>query len=255
MRPGRAAALLALAIASGCGPRTASPAGALVVPDPGPAQAAPLDEEGCLALAVADPAARSRCEGGRGPCVYDIGVEQIQGSPARHVCFVLTTSENWEEDGEDEMLISTEGTYTLALVESADGAWVVRDTKEYRYWSQEIETEEASITLDTVGPDKTAVVVRERSGMGAYSNDEVTFLLVTPSGLTEIFSFESKVGDEGREERSHEIDDKATTDGHHDIVLSVEVESFEDDGEAGSWEERYRWNGTVYVQVEGKARD
>lgn len=267
MRAGHAATLVALAIASGCGARPASPTA--TAPDTVTTPAAQLDEAGCLALVVAEPAARSRCEGNaRGPCVSEIELEPIRTSPALYVCWVLTAQEHWEEaESEEEMYVATEGTYTLAVIERVEGAWVVRGKEEYRYWSQEIEGEKASMTVETIGPGKKAVVVNKGRATGAYTDTDVTFQLVTSQGLTEIFSFSSKVEDEGREERSYHVDDQATTAGHHDIVLSVEEESFvapdadddaDDDGGgdngAGggvkSWEERYRWDGKEYEQVE-----
>lgn len=262
---GRMAPLLALAIASGCGARPASPAATAAAAGAG----AQLDEAGCLALVVDEPAARSRCEGNaRGPCVSEIELEPIHTSPALYVCWVLTTQEHWEEaESEEEIHVATDGTYTLAVIERVEGAWVVRGEEEYRHWLQEIEGEKASMTVETIGPDKKAVVVNKARATGAYTDTDVTFHLVTSHGLTEIFSFSSKVEDEGREERSYHIDDQATTAGHHDIVLSVEEESYvapdadddEDDDGGGdngagsgvkSWEERYRWDGKEYEQVE-----
>lgn len=253
--PGRAsrATLLALAIASGCGARTATPT---PTADTARAPAAPLDEAGCLALLVSEPAARVRCErDARGPCVSEIKLAQVHASPARHVCFVLTTSEHWEaREGEEEALIHIEGSYTLAVLEEAAGTWAVRDRKEYLHWRQEIEVEDASLAIETIGPGQTAAVVSQRSGHGAYSNTKVMFHLVTSDGLTESFSFLSDVDDDGRKERSYRIDGTKTTAGLHDIVVLVEEESFleEDDGEVTSWEERYRWNGEKYVLVAGK---
>ena len=250
--------MLALAIASGCGPKTASPTGKVTVPDTAAAAAAPLDEAGCLALLVDEPAARTRCDKDtRGPCVNEISLEQVQASPASYVCVVLVTREDGgSEDGEEATPISTEGTYTLALLDAAEGAWSVRDTRDSRYWSLEIESEDASHAIETVGPGKKAVVVRERRGMGAYFTEDVTFLLVTPEGLTEIFSFKSEVGGESRREVEHAVDDKTTTAGYHDIVLWVSHETYNPEDEEssamdGSWEERYRWNGEKYEELQG----
>ena len=127
------------------------------------------------------------------------------------------------------------------------------------HWRQEIESEEASITIETVGPDAKAVVVSQERGMGAYSDTDVTFYLVTSEGLTEGLSFSSQVSDRGKKEIGYSVDDETTTAGHHYIVLLVEQESYNDEeedeygsDEDESWEERYRWNGTEYVQVEGK---
>jgi hypothetical protein len=261
----RAGVAALLALASACGARQ-GPVG-LGVPDPRPAPGAPLDEAGCLALLVPEPAERSRCEGdARGPCVNEISLEQIQQDPPLHVCFVLVTHENWAaEDGEDEMLVSTEGSYTLAVIGSDQGAWSVLDQKQSPYWSQEIETTDASITIESLGPAARAVVASERRGMGAYSDTQVTFYLVTSQGMAEILAYDSVVRDEGKKEVSYHIDEEATTDGHHDIVLTVEQESFmgEDEGEDGgsyggedeSWVERYRWNGKEYEQVENTVED
>lgn len=266
-RPGRAgqAMLLALAIASGCGARTAAPTA--TAPAAAKAPAAPLDEAGCLALLVSEPAARVRCEGDhRGPCVREMSLERIQTSPARYVCFVLVASEDWEAmDGDEEVEVGASGTSTLAVLDHAAGAWAVGYKKEYDYSVYHATHKGAWLEIATIGPDRKALVVSEEDGQDAYGTTNVTFYLATPGGLTEILWFSSEVRVAGKKEYSYRVDDKATTAGHHDIVLKVEEAGLvtpdegDDDGgsqgawEERSWEERYRWNGKEYVQVESEA--
>lgn len=266
-RPVRAggATLLALAIASGCGARTAAPTAA--VTDTAAAPAAPLDEAGCLALLVSEPAARVRCEGDhRGPCVREITLERLQTSPARYVCFVLVASEDWEAmDGDQEVEVGASGTSTLAVLDHAAGAWAVGFKKEYAHSVYHATHKGAWLEIATIGPDRKALVVSEDDGQDAYGTTNVTFYLATPAGLTEILWFSSEVRVGGQKTYSYRVDDQATTAGYHDIVLTVEESGMVtpdeggDDGdsqgswEERSWEERYRWDGKEYVQVEGEA--
>lgn len=261
-RAGWATTLLALAIASGCGgrPTPARSAGPeAVAEDETDETSAPyLEENTCTELLV-EPAARGECGiDDPGPCVAEITKERLQDNPARYVCFTLARTSTF---GEDDDLVSAEGTQVLAVLEHVEGTWKVRARKEYRFWrefeseEQFRESEEASIEVERIGPDAKAVIVTRKTTAGGFYDTDVTFHLVTSSGLTEIFSFSSSVDRERKVERSHAIDEKATTAGHHDIVVSVDEESFEEDGEAAAWTERYRWNGKKYEQVERKARD
>lgn len=258
------ATLLALAIASGCGARTAAPM--TTAPAAATAPAAPLDEEGCLALLVSEPAARVRCDDDdRGPCVSQIMLEHIQTSPARYVCFVLVVSEDWEPFDGDEIQVGTSGTSTLAVLDHAAGAWAVGYKKDYDYSVYHASHKGAWLEIATIGPDRKALVVSESDGEDAYGTTNATFYLVTSGGLTEILWFSSEVRLDGKKEYSYRVDDKVTTAGYHDIVLTVEEtglvapEGGEGDGgspgswEERSWEERYRWNGKEYVQVESEA--
>lgn len=269
-RAGWAVTLLALAISSGCGAR---PAPARSAAPEAEAEAGDeedydgptveLDNQGCLEQIMAEPSARGECgpEDDSEPCVAEVTPIWTRANPPLYVCFALTRASNFEGEDADGALLSAEGTYVLAVLEHVEGAWKVRARKEYRFWKefeneeQFRESEEASIEVERVGPDAKAVVVTRTATMGGFYEQDVTFHLVTSRGLTEIFSFSSSVDRERKVERSHVIDEKATTAGHHDIVVSVDEESFEEDGEAAAWKERYRWNGKKYEQVERKARD
>jgi hypothetical protein len=257
-RASRAGLAALLALASACSARQAAPA-SVAAPgagaNAGAAPAAALDEAGCLALVVPAPAERDPCEGdARGPCVGQISLEQSQIDPARYLCFALVIGADQEdEDGAEEAPASTEGTYTLAVIEREGGAWVVRGTKQLRYWRQDVDAVDASIVLERVGPGQEAVVVSERTSIGARETTEEAFHLVTSSGLTEVLWFSSEVSVAGMRSHSYRIDDQATTGGYHDIVLSVETASFAGQSEEdGSHEERYRWNGTQYQPVAGQ---
>lgn len=263
-RTSRVATLLALALSSGCGARpTPAASGAGTATATASDEAVPVDDgsalelamDGCLELLVPGAGAESSCDS-TSTCDELLSVEQVQASPARYVCLTRTAEREWVEPEERvgrKSAIET-GWYTLAVIERAEGTWAVRAQTTYPYSLGGTFYKQVSITTETIGPGKKTLVVTEDNLRDGESNTEVTFHVVTPGGLDEIFSFASEVWSGGETERSYSIDGKATPGDYHDIVLLVEEQNAEDGGKK-SWKERYRWSGKEYEQIESTARD